>query len=413
MEILRFNKINFGLIAVFSLLAMGSLKAAKPEGYHFGTSTPTAPAPRAANCALGSSRFNMDINNVRCMLLANGDCWWDLANAQYVVPKVDVGSGAKPVSSIYAGAVWMGGYDAGHNLKLAGQQYHSHGGAGGALSDFWPGPLSDRDGTTTAATCAKWDKHWSVTRKDIETHLRAYKAAKAGGPAYDAASIPESVKGWPSQGNPYFFSLNRFELPNTTQGLAKYYDENHDGKYDPIDGDYPVIDVRGCEAPQYPDQMVFWIYNDNGNVHTESSGSTPIQMEVQVQAFAYSTQDELNDMTFQRYKLINRATQLIDSTYFAMWVDFDLGCATDDYIGCDTIRSLAYCYNQDAVDGTTGAVCTGGTNTYGSKIPIVGVDYFRGPRQFIYDTRGNHIRNWNNTEDSSKELGLFVIPLLV
>ena len=42
-------------------------------------------------------------------------------------------------------------------------------------------------------------------------------------------------------------------------------------------------------------------------------------MEVQVQAFAYSTNDELNDMTFQRYKLINRARTDIDSTYFAMW----------------------------------------------------------------------------------------------
>lgn len=50
-------------------------------------------------------------------------------------------------------------------------------------------------------------------------------------------------------------------------------------------------------------------------------------MEVQVQAFAYATNDEINDMTFQRYKLINRAIEDIDSTYFAMWTDPDLGCA--------------------------------------------------------------------------------------
>lgn len=47
-------------------------------------------------------------------------------------------------------------------------------------------------------------------------------------------------------------------------------------------------------------------------------------------------------MTFQRYKLINRATEGIKETYFAMWADPDLGCYTDDYIGCDTTRSLAY-----------------------------------------------------------------------
>jgi hypothetical protein len=50
-------------------------------------------------------------------------------------------------------------------------------------------------------------------------------------------------------------------------------------------------------------------------------------MEVQVQAFAYATNDQINDMTFQRYKLINRAVLAIDSTYFGMWVDPDLGCA--------------------------------------------------------------------------------------
>jgi hypothetical protein len=84
-------------------------------------------------------------------------------------------------------------------------------------------------------------------------------------------------------------------------------------------------------------------------------------------------------MTFQRYKLINRAIESIDSTFFAMWVDADLGCYTDDYVGCDTLRSMAIIYNADAVDGQTGEDCPGGVPTYGSNVPILGVDYFRGP----------------------------------
>ena len=124
--------------------------------------------------------------------------------------------------------------------------------------------------------------------------------------------------------------------------------------------------------------MIFWIYNDAGNIHAESQGD-PINMEVQVQAFAYATNDEINDMTFQRYKLINRALEPVDSTHFAYWVDADLGCYTDDYIGSDTLRSLAYVYNEDAADGTTGCVCDGGVNTYCEDIPILGMDYFRGP----------------------------------
>src|SRR5690625_1443071 len=148
-------------------------------------------------------------------------------------------------------------------------------------------------------------------------------------------------------------------------------------KYDPLDGDYPIIEIRGCPVPQYPDEMIFWIYNDAGSIHTQTQGH-PIQMEVQVQAFAYATNDEVNNMTFQRYKLINRATQSIDSTYFAMWVDPDLGCPQDDYIGADTSRSLAYVYNEDAIDGIVGCECND-INTYCEHVPMLGIDYFRGP----------------------------------
>ncbi|MCB9272057.1 MAG: hypothetical protein H6561_21205 [Lewinellaceae bacterium] len=69
---------------------------------------------------------------------------------------------------------------------------------------------------------------------------------------------------------PYFAELVGFELPNTTQGLASFYDRNGNGLYDPCDGDYPVIDIIGCHAPQYPDQMIFWIYNDAGGIHTQT-----------------------------------------------------------------------------------------------------------------------------------------------
>ncbi len=153
--------------------------------------------------------------------------------------------------------------------------------------------------------------------------------------------------------------------------------------YDPVTGDFPTIQIRGCEEelgfpPQFGDEMIFWIYNDAGNTHAESTGDK-INMEVQVQAFSYSTNDEINNMTFQRYKLINRAIESIKDTYFAMWVDPDLGCHSDDYIGSDISRSLAYVYNEDATDGESGGCSCGDVNTYCDEVPILGVDYFRGP----------------------------------
>ena len=327
------------------------------------------------------------INNVRARLRTGGDPWWDGNDGKYIVPHVDPGE--VEVSSIFSGGVWLGGVDPGGNLKVACQTYGNPQGQ----TDFWTGPLDPNEGTTTKEICEDWDRFFEVYATEIDDHLRLYNESIATGTSYDANLIPKGVKGWPARGNEFFFEINEFELPATSQGLAGFFDRDGDGFYEPLDGDYPVIEIRGCEAPNYPDQMIFWIYNDNGGIHGETQGNA-IQMEVQVQAFSYGTNDEVNDMTFQRYKLINRAIEDIDSTFFAMWVDADLGCFLDDYVGCDVDRSLAYTYNADAEDGQPGTTCasfSGPVPTYGTEVPIIGVDYFRGPRAPSIDSLGNEV----------------------
>lgn len=357
------------LIVIFNLTLILNTEAGLPINYKVPPGIKTKASPRAA-CLASTSAIDQSINNVRARLLAGGDVWWDGKTIpKYIVPKVPIGQ--PEVSSIFAGAVWIGGKDENDNIKLAAMTYRTQG------FDFWPGPL-DSLGSTGDSICANWDRHWKVLGKNIELHLKAYKRSVVTGQTYNCAEIPLDIKGWPARGNPYFYEINNFNLPNTNQGLAAFFDNNGDDIYNPCDGDYPIIEIRGCETPVYPDEMVFWIYNDNGNIHTQSTGSEAIQMEVQVQAFAYATNNELNNMTFQRYKLINRATTLIKDCYFAMWLDPDLGCASDDYVGCDTTRSLMYIYNQDAQDGTTGCNC-GTSNTYCNEIPMLGCDYFRGP----------------------------------
>ncbi|MCB9296129.1 MAG: hypothetical protein H6559_23860 [Lewinellaceae bacterium] len=333
-----------------------------------------------ASCDAAKAQRDQAVNNVRARLTTGGDVWWDGNDGRYVVPKVP--PGVPEASSLFAGAVWLGGVDEAGNLKVAAQTY----GRSGGQTDFWPGPLfpekeneDDPDpGTTDQEVCSEWDAFFVVTGAEIDEHIRQYEESLSSGSTYEPTSIPKGVRGWPGRGNPFFLDVNGFELPNTSQGLAGFWDEDGDGLYNPQNGDYPIIEIRGCDDPQYPDEMIFWIYNDNGNVHTETNAD-PIQMEVQVQAFGYATNDELNDMTFQRYKLINRAVEPIDSAFFAMWVDPDLGCYTDDYIGCDTLRSLGYVYNEDVLDGQTGCSCPQGVVTYCDEVPILGVDYFRGP----------------------------------
>ena len=325
------------------------------------------------DCIPATAQIDMSINNVRARLTTGGDVWWNLSEGRYVVPKIPIGSGLPEVSSIFAGAVWLGGFDPSGNLKMAAATYRNS-----SDNDFYPGPIDPNTGTTELQTCLNWDRFFTVTGVEIDQHLRNYAVAKLAGVPYELDSIPDGVKYWPGKGNPYFLQKYGFELPNTEQALGSFWDEDFDNNYDPANGDYPIIEIRGCPLPQYPDEMTMWIYNDAGGAHTATQGQK-IQMEVQVQAFAYATNDAINDMTFQRYKLINRAQVDIGDCYFAMWVDPDLGCFTDDYVGCDTTRSMAYVYNEDELDGANGCTCSGGVDTYCDEIPMLGIDYFRGP----------------------------------
>lgn len=337
-----------------------------------------------ADCLLATKQVDLDVNNVRARLLNGGDLWWDLENGRYIVPKVEPGSGKLPVSSIFAGAVWLGGTSTDGNLKVAAVTYRDN---EAGNSDFYPGPLNDK-GVTTKAICDNWDRFFRVTGEEVREHIRLWKKL---GDAYTEDMIPDGVKYYPGAGNPFFAEQYKFDVPSFQEDSdysGYYWNVDNDPNYNPLHGDFPYIQVRGCTpnssakaAELVPDEMYFWIYNDAGGAHGFSLAN-PIQMEVQVQAFAYATQDELNNMTFYRYRLINEAQTGIGDTYFAMWVDPDLGCSDDDYIGCDTSRSLMYEYNQDAIDGNSGSTCiifNESTPTYGKNIPMVGVDYFRGP----------------------------------
>ncbi|NTW32096.1 MAG: T9SS type A sorting domain-containing protein, partial [Bacteroidetes bacterium] len=120
------------------------------------------------------------------------------------------------------------------------------------------------------------------------------------------------------------------------------------------------------------DQTLWWVFNDKGNVHTESQG-VPIGLEIRAQAFAFATNDEINNMTFYSYEIINRSTYRLTETYFSQWIDTDLGFSNDDYVGCDVKRGLGYCYNGKDVDGS------GQTQAYGAQPPAIGADFFQGP----------------------------------
>jgi hypothetical protein len=312
---------------------------------------------KADGCTMPTASVDLDINNVRAKLMDAGDMWWDrgLEVARYEVPKIDPPGSAASVSSLFAGAIWIGGLDQSLNLRVAAQTYRQGG------NDFFAGPL-DANGSTDATTCNNYDYFWKVNA----TEVAAFKSLTPGS---GSSSTYPSIFYWPAKGNSYAVGANGVSI-TINDDLAPWVDvDGNSSTYNPEAGDYPSF---GGAANTMPDQMIFWVYNDKGNIHTETS-SDPIGLQINTMAFAFKTSDDVNSMTFYRYDLYNKSTNQLDSTYIAQWLDPDLGCANDDYIGCDSSLGLGICYNADATDQPC-------PNGYGSDIPMVGIDFFEGPK---------------------------------
>ncbi len=334
----------------------------------------THKSPRsAAECAPATTVDYLNFNNVNALIETGGRMWQDRPNSApaYEVPQF---SGK---TAIYSGALWMGGTDVNDQLKIAAMTY------GQGTNDFWTGPLTtDGSAEITPDVCRDYDEFFHITRQEVVDYIDYWNcnlnpdpdpALNCDDRDFSSYSIPKVILEWPAHGD-----VDRGQ----DYYLAPFFDANGNGAYDPEGGDYPYYDLNGdidCRAVRdirlFGDDTYWWVFNDKGNIHTETNGQS-IGMEVRAQAFAFATNDEVNDMTFYNYELINRSTFTLFNTYFGQWVDPDIGCADDDYVGCDVGRGLGFAYNGDNFD----ADCRGVLG-YGDLVPAIGVDFFEGPYQ--------------------------------
>jgi hypothetical protein len=377
-NIVRFLLISLCWMMIFNVAQADKVKLP-------GTKSHETPKDLAAGCQPGANYKYLDINNVRTLIYSYGNGWF-LETAEYEIPK-----GSRK-TSMFSFSLWIGGIDINNNLKLAAYRYGQGPTTASAhtKNDFWPGPLTV-DGTAAVdqATCAAYDQLYPMTRAEVQEYL-AWWDNKTDYPDY---TIPSSIRNWPAHGDP---------SKNQAFYLAPYKDVSGLGVYTPDAGDYPYYDLANKLCPQFlkpgekisrakiknggdsdtlgilvdqvlkGDQTLWSVFNDKGNFHSETQGD-PIGLEIRSQAFAFATNDEINNMTFYSFEIINRSTFSLTNTYFSQWVDPDLGYSQDDYVGCDVKRGLGYCYNGKPIDGS------GQPEAYGAHPPAVGVDFFQGP----------------------------------
>ena len=151
-----------------------------------------------------------------------------------------------------------------------------------------------------------------------------------------------------------------FDYVNWPVDVGAPWDDNDgDGVYTP-----------GIDNPKiFGDETLFFVANDLDTVRSlYTYGSNPIGLEFQVTTFGYNT-ELLKDVVFKKFKMINKSSETVTDMYFTYWTDDDLGNASDDYVGCDTILNLGYSYNGDNND----------EDYYGTPPPAVGHMFVQPP----------------------------------
>ena len=284
-------------------------------------------APAAAqspgDCTLGEARTDLAFGDVRARLFNKGNLFYSGGSPLYEVPK---GGGISPV---FAAGIWVGGL-VGGDLRTAAATYAQ----GEEDYEYWPGPLAE-DGTPPE-DCAAYDRFWVVNVREIEH----YEATGEASP---------DLLDWP-----------------VNLGAPVLDGDGVEGNYDLDAGDRPLL---------YGHEAAFWVMNDAGGPH-RTTLTDPIGLEVRATASTVAgTDPAFRQATLYRYELVYRGegagSAALEDAYFTLWVDPDLGNFSDDYVGTDTTRGLAYVYNADNDDQAS----AGG---YGLNPPAVGYDFLSG-----------------------------------
>jgi len=168
---------------------------------------------------------------------------------------------------------------------------------------------------------------------------------------------------------------------------ADFYDGNGDGIYNPVDlNGNNQWDPNEDKPDLILDETYWCVFNDGLPANQRRWGSEPQGIEIRQTIFAEASAGATGNVVFVRYRIKNTGTvaDTLNDVYFSTWADADVGDASDDVYGSDTLRQGIYFYNN-APDAQ-----------YGNQVPCFLMDMLTGPRSYIpgetfIDVNGNNI----------------------
>lgn len=340
----------------------------------------------AQPCPNGAEAFfDFHLNRIKARINAGGSLFEDGP----FLPDPQAGIDNPP--TIFRANLWVGGFDAGGTLKVFADDYDFAAAAG---------PVEEIEGVPVPTDCGNWDKLFFVEGEDIAAFLEDLPDLVFN-PELAFVAYP-SIMGWPAKGNPYFFAIHGFDLPETGgYPLAPFFDKNGNTLYDPFLGEFPAIMLEDGK-PFVPAGILWNVYN---NLETHPN----IPLEIQLTTWAVNCPDQplLNRTLFTTHQVINRGTEELDSLFFGIWTDFDIGCSIDDYVGSAPGLDAFFAYNRDTLDDEDGYPCSFSPN-FADHPPVQSATILnRSLSKFMYYNNGTINNPFPGTTDPNIDVDYY------
>lgn len=228
----------------------------------------------------------------------------------------------------YGKALWASALDASGNLLMSANTYPQEG-----QTDFLPGPLDSETGEPEKDGCSTYNRVWIVREIDLFLMRTLFEQG-----ALTTQDIPRDILEWPAKGNPNLDNLV------SERDIAPFFDNNVDGNYNPLDGDYPLALE---ESPDFiPHEFSFIVYNDRGS--NAITRGTSIGLEIHQTNYLVNclNESEAEKTVFTRLKYNYYGRDQLSELKLALFEDNDMACNQNDYAGCDLELNCSYFYNE-------------------------------------------------------------------
>lgn len=286
--------------------------------------------------------------------------FWNYKEARSFVPF----TGPESPSTIFASALWLSAEDENGRVFTNTETY-------GGFPDphFFPGPLPEIGQIPTKEDVLNFNTIFKVTSSDILAHIDDAQDGTIDHPQ-------KSIYGWPAVGNEHFEDIHGFQPNFGPEGGAHFIElpGSENGIYEPHLGEYPHVESLTKDV--VPGEITWVVYNTAHNQNMKYGIDSSLVLEIHQTSYAFDCDDAILKTTiFHDYKVISRSKVHFPKFHFGLWMDPDLGCFTDDYVGCDPSKNSFYIYNSDSEDGTVDGTCQGDIPTYGSNPPVQSVTF--------------------------------------